>query len=145
MTTEPHLQPLSGETLSHRSEITEDGARLDIVMYGFWGGGVEKAFVDVSVFNRSAQSNRKSPLSSKSMSKKREGSTISECVRSNIQHLHHWCYPQRVEWVVPQRHFTNDSHLWWLKKRNVPYAVTLNWIRCQLTFALLRASTYHVY
>ena len=26
------------------------------------------------------------------------------------------------------------------EKRNVPYAVTLNWIRCRLSFALLRAS-----
>ena len=26
VTTEPHLQPLSGESLSHRSAITEDGA-----------------------------------------------------------------------------------------------------------------------
>ena len=57
----PHLQPLSGESLSHRSAITEDGARLDVAMYGFWG---EKAFVDVRVFNPSAQSNRNGPLSS---------------------------------------------------------------------------------
>ena len=64
VTTEPHLQPLSGESLSHRSAITEDGARLDVAMYGFWGGRFEKAFVDVRVFNPSAQSNRHGPLSS---------------------------------------------------------------------------------
>ena len=28
VTTELHLQPLSGESLSHRSAITEEGARL---------------------------------------------------------------------------------------------------------------------
>ena len=39
VTTEPHLQPLTGESLSHRSAISEDGARLDVAMYGFWGGG----------------------------------------------------------------------------------------------------------
>ena len=39
VTTGPHLQLLSGESMSHRSAITEDGARLDIAMYGFWGGG----------------------------------------------------------------------------------------------------------
>ena len=54
--TEPHLQPLSA--------ITEDGARLDVAMYGFWGGRFEKAFIDVRVFNPSAQSNRHGPLSS---------------------------------------------------------------------------------
>ena len=51
VTTEPHLQPLSRESMYHRSAITEDGARLDIAMYGFWGGRFEKAFLDVKVFN----------------------------------------------------------------------------------------------
>ena len=64
VTIEPHLQPLSGESLSHRSAITEDGARLDVAMYGFWGGRFGKAFIDVRVFNPSAQSNRRAPLSS---------------------------------------------------------------------------------
>ena len=41
--TEPHLQPLSGETMLHRSAITDDGTRLDVAMYGFWGGRFEKA------------------------------------------------------------------------------------------------------
>ena len=89
VTTEPHLQPLSGESLSHRSAITEDGARLDVAMYGFWGGRFEKVFVDVRVFNPSAQSNRHGPFSSASTSKKREGSMINECGRSNTQHSHH--------------------------------------------------------
>ena len=48
---EPHLQSLLGESLSHRSAITEDGARRDVAIYGFWGGRFEKAFVDVRVFN----------------------------------------------------------------------------------------------
>ena len=36
---EPHLQPLSGETLRCASANVEDGARLDILANGFWGGG----------------------------------------------------------------------------------------------------------
>ena len=59
-----HLQSLSGETMSHRSAITDDGAHLDIAMYGFWGGRFEKAFLDVRVFNPSAQLNRCGPLAS---------------------------------------------------------------------------------
>ena len=50
VTIEPHLQSLSGESFSHRSAITEDGARLDVAMYGLWGGRFEKAFVDVRVY-----------------------------------------------------------------------------------------------
>ena len=48
--------------MSHRSAITEAGARLDVAMYGFWGGRFEKAFLDVRVFNPSAQSNRHGSL-----------------------------------------------------------------------------------
>ena len=44
-TTEPHLQSLSGESMSHRSAITDDGARLDIAMYGFRRGRFEKVFL----------------------------------------------------------------------------------------------------
>ena len=62
--TEPHLQPLSGETMLHCSAITDDGARLDVAMYGFWGDMFEKALVDISVFNPCAQSNRSGSLAS---------------------------------------------------------------------------------
>ena len=61
---EPHLQPLSGEAMSRSSANSEDGARLDVAAYGFWGGRFEKAFMDVRVFNPSAQSNRRGPLAS---------------------------------------------------------------------------------
>ena len=37
---QPNLQPITGETLTGASAITEDGARLDIAANGFWGGGV---------------------------------------------------------------------------------------------------------
>ena len=62
VTTEPHLQPLTGESMRHRSAITTDNARLDVSMCGFWGGRFEKAFIDVRVFNPSAASNRSSSL-----------------------------------------------------------------------------------
>ena len=37
--------------MSHNSANTDEGARLDIAMYGFLGGRFEKAFIDVRVFN----------------------------------------------------------------------------------------------
>ena len=64
VTIEPHLQPLSGESMSRSSAINEDDARLDVAAYGFWGGMFEKAFMDGRVFNLSAQSNRRGPLAS---------------------------------------------------------------------------------
>ena len=35
VTIEPHFQPLTGETLSHNSAITDEGACFDTAMYGF--------------------------------------------------------------------------------------------------------------
>ena len=43
--------------------MTQDGARLDVAMNGFWGGQSEKCFIDVRVFNPYAASNKSSSLS----------------------------------------------------------------------------------
>ena len=60
---EPDLQPVTGETFNGASAITQDGARLDVAMNGFWGGKNERSFCDVRVFNPHAPSNRASSLS----------------------------------------------------------------------------------
>ena len=60
--TEPSLQPISSETFDAATVNTQDGARLDIVANGFWGGAFERAFFDVRVFNPFAPSNRQSSL-----------------------------------------------------------------------------------
>ena len=58
--TEPSLQPITSETFQTASVNKQDGARLDIVANGFWGGVYERAFFDVRVFNPFAPSNRHS-------------------------------------------------------------------------------------
>ena len=50
--------------MSHKRAVTEDGPRLNVSMYGFWGSRFEKAFVDIRVFNPCTQSNCRSPLAS---------------------------------------------------------------------------------
>ena len=44
--TEPHLQPLSGESLAYSTANTDDEARLDISAPGFWGARHQRAFFD---------------------------------------------------------------------------------------------------
>ena len=61
VTIKPHLQPLTGEVMSQNSAIADDGAHLDVTMYGFWGCRFE---LDVRVFNPLAQSNHRSLLAS---------------------------------------------------------------------------------
>ena len=55
---EPTLQPLTGEVLSNATAISDDGAKLDIMANGVWGGRSERAFFDVRVFNPLAPTNR---------------------------------------------------------------------------------------
>ena len=42
---------------------TQEGAHLDIAANGFWGGQLERCFMDVQVFNPLAPSNSSSSLS----------------------------------------------------------------------------------
>ena len=55
----PELQPVSNpDEFSLATSNTQEGARLDVAMNGFWGGQSERCFVDVRVFNPYAVSNR---------------------------------------------------------------------------------------
>ena len=58
---EPELQVVSDpDSFSLSTANTQEGARLDIAMNGFWGGWTECCFVDVCVFNPYAPSNMNS-------------------------------------------------------------------------------------
>ena len=142
VTTEPHLQPLTGESLSHRSAITEDGARLDVAMYGFWGGRFEKAFIDVRVFNPSAQSNRHGSLSAIYRKHEQEKKRQYDQRVREIEHATFTPLVLSTTGGMGRAATTFFKRLASMiaEKRDIPYAQTLNWIRCRLSFALLRAS-----
>ena len=61
--TEPHLQPVTTETLSGRSSNTSADARLDIRARGFWRRG-QNAFFDVRVTNPDSASQVNSSIPS---------------------------------------------------------------------------------
>ena len=54
--TEPHLQPLSGESTSMHSAITIEHAHVDIRANGLWSG-TQDAYFDVRIFHSNAPSN----------------------------------------------------------------------------------------
>ena len=60
VSTELHLQPLSGESLQLQSANVEDGARLDVNAESFSGVGI--GYFDVRVFNPFASTYASSPL-----------------------------------------------------------------------------------
>ena len=70
VSTEPPLQPLSGESLSLRTANQAVGARLDIKASGFWGSRFEPTFFDVRIFNPYVPSNRCNPYRQHETSKR---------------------------------------------------------------------------
>ena len=72
MAIEPELQPLTGESLSGGSANIAEGARLDVVVDGFWGARRQRTFLDMRVFNPFAPSNRKPSLHSTYSSHEKE-------------------------------------------------------------------------
>ena len=60
--TEPQLQPLNGESMTHRTAITTDDARLDICARGFWSAA-QDAYFDIRVFHPNAPSNSSGSIS----------------------------------------------------------------------------------
>ena len=140
--TEPNLQPVTEEQLTHRTANREDGARLDIVAESFWGRDRQCAFFDVRVFNPFAQSYRNTSLSQcyrrNEMEKKR-------AYDERVREIEHGSFSPLVfstsggmgttATVVYKRIASMIAD-----KHNKPYSKTIHWIRCRLNFSLLRSS-----
>ena len=142
VSTEPHLQPLCGEAMLHGSANVEDGARLDVAMHGFWGGRFEKAFLDVRVFNPSARSNRQASLQAVYRRHEQEKKRQYE---QRIREVEHGTFTPLVlsstggmgkaATVFYKRLASMLS-----EKRGIPYSKAMGWLRCRMSFALLRCS-----
>ena len=138
---EPSLQPLSGESFQYRSANVEDGARLDVVANGFWERG-QKAYFDVKVFNPFApthcsvslpQCYRRAELEKKRKYEER----IREVEHGTFSPLVFSCTGGMgpLATVVYKRIATLLS-----QKNGQSYSMTLHWLRCKLSFSLLRAA-----
>ena len=140
--TEPDLQPLSNEIMSAATSNTSTGARLDVAANGFWGSRFERAYLDVRVFNPFAPSNQQS--------------SISACYRSH-ENMKKRSYEQRIREVehatftplvlsatggMARQATTFYKRLASLlaAKHDQPYGPTVNWLRCRLSFSLLRSA-----
>ena len=139
---EPHLQPVTGEQFRYRTAIQTEQARLDVAASGIWGGRFERTFIDVRVFNPHATSNR--------------ATSIASCYTKHEKEKRR-CYEQRVRDIehssfVPAIFSTTGGlgkHAESLYKRiaslqaaktGEAYSCVMSWVRCKLSFALLRSS-----
>ena len=139
---EPDLQPLTGETLSHKTSNSEDGARLDVSAQGFWGDRQERAFFDVRVFNPLAPSNCKSSLNA---TYRRHENIKKRNYEQRVREVEHGSFTPLVfsasGGMAPAATTTFKRLASLLaEKRQQDYNKTIAWIRCQLSFSLVRSS-----
>ena len=128
---EPDLQPLTGEMLSHRTSNCEEGARLDVLAHGFWG-----------VFNPLAPSNCRSSLNA---TYRRHETIKKRSYEQRVREVEHGSFTPLVfsasGGMAPAATITFKRLASLLAdKRQQDYNKTIAWIRCQLSFSLVRSS-----
>ena len=138
---EPPLQPLSGESFDHGTSSREDEARLDIKASGFWRAGQEALF-DVRVFYPNAPTYKSKPLSSvyrqHEMDKKRRyGERVREVERAAFTPLVFACTGGMARECTT---FFKRLSSMIAERRKMRYQHVINWLRCQISFLLLRQS-----
>ena len=139
---EPELQPIDGQSMSNATANTSQGARLDIAVSGFWGGRFERSFIDVRVFNPFAPSNRNLPIATCYRSHENQKKRAYE---QRVREVEHGTFTPLVMFAsggLARQAITFYKRLADLLaiKHNQPYSKTMNWLRCRLTFSLLRSA-----
>ena len=135
VSTEPPLQPLSGESLSLRTANQDVGARLDIKASGFWGSRFEPTFFDVRIFNPYAPSNRCNPYRQHETSKRRQyGERVREVEHGNFSPLvFSTSGGMGASTTVAYKRLAFLLSCKWKS----PYCRVMSWLRCRLGFSLL--------
>ena len=139
---EPDLQPLTGEALSHRTSNYEDGARLDVSAQGFWGDRHVRAFFDVRVFNPLAPSNCKTSLNA---TYRRHENVKKRSYEQRVREVEHGSFTPLVfsasGGMAPAATATFKRLASLIsEKQQQDYNKTIAWIRCLLSFSLVRSS-----
>ena len=139
---EPELQPITNEDFVYSTANSQDGTRLDIVANGLLGGRFERTYFDVQVFNPLAPSYYQSDLSSTfrlhERAKKRE-------YRQRVLDVEHSSFTPLVFSATCGLGPEADTCYKRLAtllcaKWNNSYNSTLRWLRCRLSFSLLRSA-----
>ena len=140
--TEPVLQPVTDESLSNRTANIEDGARLDIKAQAFWGNDRQCAFFDVRVFNPFAHTYRNLPLTT---CYRRNEQEKRRAYDQRVREIEHGCFSPLVfsasGGMGPTAKVVYKKLASMIAtKHNQCYSQTLNWLRCRLSFSLLRSA-----
>ena len=138
---EPCLQPLSGESLRLASANTADGARLDVRARGFWNVRQDTYF-DVRVFHPNAPSNRTRSLSAVY---KRHEDEKKRTYSQRVLDIEHGVFTPLV--LSTTGGMAREAQTFYKRladmlsrKRDLPYSSLMGWLRCKLSFAILRSA-----
>jgi len=141
VSTEPLLQPLSGEQFSHRSANTDPNARLDICARGFWSTG-QDAFFDVRVFHPNASSNRSTTIAA--AYRKHEATKKREYAQ-RVREVEHGVFTPLV--FSTTGGMGREATTFYKRladkiayKQETSYSQVMGWLRCRLSFAILRSA-----
>ena len=106
------------------------------------GGRFEKAFVDVRVFNSCARSNRANSLGTVYRKHQQEKRCHYEQRVREVEHASFTPLVMSTTGGMGRAATTFYKHLAAMisEKRGTDYSQTISWIRCKLSYALLRAS-----
>ena len=138
---EPVLQSLDGEAFRLRTTNTEEDARVDIRADSFWTTA-QGAFFDIRVFHPSAPSYRKKELPAlyrmHENAKKREyGDRIREVERGAFTPLVlSTTGGMARECTIFYKRLADRL----AEKRKTNYSLMMRWLRCRISFALLRSA-----
>ena len=139
---EPDLQPVTPDQLDGASANSQDGARLDLSANGVWGGRYEKTFFDVRVFNPIAPSNRGQTPAAAYRKHEREKKRAYE---QRVREVEHSSFTPLV--LSASGGMGTEASIFYKRlatlladKWDSYYSRTLCWLRCRLSFSLLRSS-----
>ena len=139
--------------MSHVTANTTEGARLDIAVNGFWGSRYERTYLDVRVFNPLATSNSNTSISNCYRKHENEKKRAYEQRIREVEHRHlHLVFSPEHSTFTPlvfsatggmgKQGTTFYKRLACLlaDKWDQPYSSTLCWLRCRISFSLLRSA-----
>ena len=138
---EPMLQPLTGETLKYQTAKTENNARLDVSALGFWCRD-QRAFFDIRVFDPVAPSHAHQSLDAAHSKQENEKRRQYE---DRILHVEHASFTPLVFTIAggmskcTKKFFSRLGEML-AEKRLQPKSVISSWIRCRVSFSLLRSA-----
>ena len=138
---EPTLQTLSGESFKYKSANQDQEARSDLRVHGFWSRG-RRAFFDITAFSPYARSYKSMSLSHCfSMHEKRKKREYLQRIR-NVEHGDFTpLVIATTGGIGPEGSMVLKRLAWTLAaKREMHVSVVAGWLRCRLSFAILRSA-----